>query len=103
MAGYCRRFIPKFADISAPLSDLTGRGLPDKLSWNKIHQEAFDNLRKSLKENTILIAPDYSKPFTLYTDASDRGVGAVLSQMDAEGRDKPVAYYSRKLLPRETR
>ena len=37
----------------------------------------------------------------MYKLASDRGVGAVLSQLDDQGRDRPVAYYSRKLLPRE--
>ena len=41
--------------------------------------------------------------FTLQTDASDRGVGAVLSQTDENGQEHPVAYFSRKLLPRETR
>ena len=39
----------------------------------------------------------------LQTDASDRGIGVVLSQMDEDGHDYPVAYFSRKLLPREER
>lgn len=43
------------------------------------------------------------KPFILQTDASETGIGAVLSQADEEGVEHPVAYYSRKLLPRETR
>ena len=44
---------------------------------------------------------DFSCPFILQTDASEVGVGAVLIQIDAEGCDHPVAYFSRKLLPRE--
>ena len=47
--------------------------------------------------------PDFAKQFILQTDASNRGVGAVLSQLDDEGRDRPIAYFSRKLLPREER
>ncbi len=39
----------------------------------------------------------------MQTDASDRGIGAVLSQLSDEGSEHPVAYYSRKLLPREDR
>jgi hypothetical protein len=44
---------------------------------------------------------DFTKPFIVQTDASERGVGAVLSQESEDGVDKPVAYFSRKLLPRE--
>ena len=51
----------------------------------------------------ILYSPNFTKPFILQTDASDRGTGAVLSQKDDEGHDHPVAYYSRKFLPREER
>ncbi len=49
----------------------------------------------------VLRGPDYSRKFTLQTDASDRGIGAVLTQVDEEGQDQLVAFYSRKLLPRE--
>ena len=45
--------------------------------------------------------PDFSRPFILQTDASEVGVGAILSQIDTEGYDHPVAYFSRKLLSRE--
>ena len=47
--------------------------------------------------------PDFSRPFILQADASEFGVGAVLSQVDAERYDHPVAYFSGKLLPREQR
>ena len=49
----------------------------------------------------VMMNPDFSHPFILQTDASEVGVGAVLSQTDTEGYDHPVAYFSRKLLPRE--
>ena len=56
-----------------------------------------------LKKEPILHCPDYSKQFWLQTDASERGVGAVLSQMGDDGFDHPIAFFSRKLLPREIR
>ena len=46
-------------------------------------------------------SPDFTRQFILQTDASNRGVGAVLSQLDDDEIERPVAYYSRKLLPRE--
>ena len=49
------------------------------------------------------MTPNLDKPFILCTDASGRGVGAVLSQLDSHGAERPVAYYSRKLLTRETK
>ena len=49
----------------------------------------------------VLSSPDFEKTFILQIDASNYGVGAVLSQTDGEGVDHPVAYFSRKLLDRE--
>ncbi|KAJ1161996.1 hypothetical protein NDU88_002476, partial [Pleurodeles waltl] len=51
----------------------------------------------------VLKAPDYSKEFVVQTDASEHGIGAVLSQLNEEGLDQPVAFISRRLLPRERR
>ena len=48
-----------------------------------------------------MMNPDFSCPFILQTDVSEVGVGAILSQTDTEGYNHPVAYFSRKLLPRE--
>lgn len=103
LAGYYRRFIHNFSSIAAPLSDLTAKTMPDKVEWKPEHQQAFEELKKSLQQEPVLQNPDYSRPFTLHTDASNRGVGAVLSQVQADGTDLPVAFYSRKFLPRETR
>ena len=51
----------------------------------------------------MLNSPNFSKPFIVQTDASDRGVEAVLSQCSADNHIHPVAYFSKKLLPREER
>ena len=49
----------------------------------------------------ILYLPDFSKPFIVQVDASERGLGAVLCQTDDEGQEHPIVYNSRKLLDRE--
>ena len=103
LAGYYRRFIPDYASIAAPLSDLTKKAAPTQVPWTANCEHAFQQLKQLLCATPVLQSPDFCKPFVLQTDASDRGVGAVLSQCDAAGQDYPVAYFSRKFLPREER
>ncbi|XP_075786849.1 uncharacterized protein LOC142829675 isoform X2 [Pelodiscus sinensis] len=100
LAGYYRRFIPGFADIAAPLSDLTKSTQPNKVQWSADCEVAFRTLKDQLTKAPVLFHPDFSKPFLLQTDASERGLGAVLSQQ-AEGGEHPIVYLSRKLFPRE--
>ncbi|XP_044158409.1 uncharacterized protein LOC122944239, partial [Bufo gargarizans] len=101
-AGYYRRFIPHFAQIADPLQELL-RGQPKKsprtpvlIEWNEEREIAFQLLKKKLTEPPVLGYPDYSKPFHLYTDASKRGLGAVLAQIQ-EGKERVIAYASRSL------
>lgn len=97
---YCR-FIPQFASVAAPLSDLTRKGQPQLINWTEIQETAFKALKHSLMETPLLLVADPGKPYTLQTDASDRGLGAVLSQASDNWEKLPVAYASRKLLPQE--
>ena len=60
-------------------------------------------LKHHLCSSPVLRNTDFDRPFVLQTDASDHGVGAVLSQVDDAGEEHPVTFYSRKLLPREER
>ena len=102
LAGYYRKFIPNFAGTATVLTDLTRKGQPNKVSWNSAHETAFQSLKEVLSKQPILCMPDLGKPFILRTDASNEGLGAVLLQ-EMDGSKLPVAYASRKLLPREVR
>ncbi|KAI8510586.1 hypothetical protein Bbelb_115020 [Branchiostoma belcheri] len=101
LTGYYRRFIPQYADLAAPLTDLTGSRKPQVVEWTDVCEEAFQVLKGKLCDYPVLQSPDFERPFVLHTDASERGIGAVLSQMDGNGEEHPVVYTSRKLLPRE--
>ena len=103
LTGYYRRFIPNYSSIAAPLTDLTRKSAPNQVTWKEECDKAFHSLKKVLCSSPILCSPDFIKPFFLQTDASERGVGAVLSQRDDDGYDHPISYFSRKLLPREQR
>ncbi|XP_071944659.1 uncharacterized protein [Antedon mediterranea] len=101
LTGYYRKFIPNYADIAAPLTDLTGKKHPDKIKWTPECEDALVKLKQALCSDPVLRNPDFNAEFILQTDASDRGLGAVLSQLGPDGTDHPVLYLSRKMFPRE--
>ena len=94
--GY-RDYIPSYADIALPLTDLTRGKASEKDRWVPEQEQAFQKLKRSLVE-----PPCFDKLFILKVDASDVSLGAALVQ-ETDGREFPVAYASRKLLPRERR
>ncbi|KAG5864485.1 hypothetical protein JTB14_005628 [Gonioctena quinquepunctata] len=93
-----RRFVPNFAEVSKPLSDLTKKNT--KFAWVTAQQQAFLKLEELLTSSPILRQVDFTKPFTLKTDASSYALGACLIQ--GEGSDeRPVEYASRLITPAE--
>lgn len=78
LCSYYRRFIAGFSSLAKPLFRLTEKGREFK--WTSDCQSAFDNLKKCLTTAPILAHPNFSVPFILDTDASQVGLGAVLSQ-----------------------
>jgi len=100
LAGYYRKFVPNFSAIAVPLTDRTRKGESNNVKWEEPQEKAFQTLKAVLSKAPILHLPDVEKPFILRTDASDTGVGGVLMQ-EVGGKKFPVAYASKKLLPRE--
>lgn len=92
LAGYHRRFIKNYGLICRPLHDLLKKG---NFLWTPAHTTAFSQLQQALISAPVLALPNFSQPFVLETDASGKGIGAVLMQ---QGR--PLAYYSSALCPR---
>lgn len=102
MAGFYHRFIANFSARAATLTDRTGSRSPNQIQWTAEAVAAFKDIQQALSGKLVLHSPDFNKPFTLQTDASERGVGAVLLQ-GSKGDQHPVAYISRKLVTREVR
>ena len=107
LVRHYRRFIKGFARIAAPLYDLTSGENKDKKSERvdlpTEALEAFERLKVACLQAPILAFPDFDKPFLLETDASGKGLGAVLSQKQADGRYHPIAYASRIMNDTEQR
>jgi len=93
-AGYYRRFVPQFATIAAPLTALTRQSVT--FEWTSKHQLAFDSLRELLTSAPVLVFPDGDLEYVVDCDASDFGVGGVLSQVQ-DGDERVIAYYSHAL------
>ena len=87
-------------DIEA--SKRTKKGEPDVLRWNRKSEEAYEELKRRHLQHPILRLPQFDKEFILTTDATQEGIGAVLSQ-EYEGVKMSMMYISRKLIPAETR
>ena len=110
--GYYRRFIQDFSRISRPLAELIPEPgkrkrrnsknsiIPEKWEWGTLQQTAFDQLKQQLITFPILGFPQYNLPFELHTDASTKGLGAVLYQEQA-GVKRVIAYASRSLTKSE--
>ena len=78
LTGYYRKFVPRSADISRPLTTLTKKD--KKFEWTPACQKSFDLLKETLCGEPVLKYADTSKPYTLYTDASKFGWAGVLTQ-----------------------
>ena len=107
LVGHYRCFIKGFAKIAAPLHDLTSGDNKDKKSehvdLSSEAREAFDRLKAACLQASILAFLDFNKPFLLETDAFRRGLGAVLSQKQADGQYHPIAYASHVMNETEQR
>lgn len=90
LSGYYRKFIQQYGTMSKPLTELLKKNTP--FVWSPLVHTAFLALKQALIQAPVLALPDFSKPFTLHTDASGIGIGAVLSQ-----NGHPIAYLSKTL------
>jgi len=99
LAGYYRRFVRGFATVAAPLTDLTKHDR--RFDWTTECEQAFQTLKTLISSAPVLKYPRFDREFIIQTDASDVGVGAVLSQLDGDGVKKPVAFASQSLSVRE--
>ncbi|CDJ30653.1 uncharacterized protein EMH_0006960 [Eimeria mitis] len=100
LASYYRNFIPGFARIAAPLTDLLKK--EKQFIWTENEDEAARRLIGHLTSSPVLALPDFDKPFFLTTDASDAAVGVMLShQAIGSKKHQIIACYSHRFTERE--
>ena len=94
LMGYYRKFIKNFTHIAKPMTDLLKNESVNE--WGDAHTAAKQELISIITNAPLLQSPNYSKPFTIATDASNIALGAILSQ-----GGKPVAFLSKTFSDRE--
>ena len=96
------KYVPDYSKIASPLTDLTkGPTKQCKIKWSEECEESFQSLKRALMCEPVLMLPDFDQTFIVQVDASERALGAVLSQLNMAGDEHPVCYASRKWLPSE--
>lgn len=95
MINYYSTFIENCAKILNPIYVLLKK--EKNFEWSKECQEAFNNLKRELMSEKLLTHYDPQLPMKLATDASNEGLGAVLSHIFPNGEEKPITYVSRTL------
>ena len=98
-ANFYRRFIDDFSEIVAPMVALTRKDVPFR--FDLTCRQAFDRLKNSFASAPILRHFDPDLPIVIEADASDHVTAGIISQQDAEGILKPVAYFSKRMNPAE--
>ena len=89
LIGYYRKFVQDYVIIARPLTNLLKK---TQFGWHEEAETPFLALKQAMTTTSILAMPNFNDAFTIETDASGEGIGAVLSQ-----QGKPVAYMSRAL------
>jgi len=104
LLSFYRRYVAGFADLTAPISNLTKNAGSRTIAWTPACEEALQKIKTAFSTAPVLQLPRLDQPFVLRTDASGVGLGAVLMQdSEGDGTLHPCCYASRKLLERETR
>ncbi|GFT11916.1 retrovirus-related Pol polyprotein from transposon 412 [Trichonephila clavipes] len=96
-----RRYIKNFAKRALPLTNLLRKDTP--FEWTSETQEAFDDIKKAILNPPVLALPDQSAELQITTDASSRGIGAVLEQKYPNSEVKPLYFFSKKLNPSQSK
>jgi hypothetical protein len=103
MVQYYRDLWARWSNMLAPLTSLVGECGQTKSTgakgtkkvpwhWDEVHQRAFDHVKATIAKDVVLAYPDYNKVFEIYTDASSKQLGAVITQ-----DNRPIVFFSWKL------
>jgi hypothetical protein len=99
--NFLRRFVSNFAEMVKHITAMLRKG--HEIKWTAEPRKSFDQIKKALTEAPVLVSPDYSKDFMIFSFASFDTVAAVLLQKNDQGKEQPIAFFSKALRDAELR
>jgi hypothetical protein len=93
--NFLRRFVSNFTELVKHIRSMLKKG--NEVKWTVEPRESFVQRKKALTEAPVLISPDYSKYFLIFSFASFDKVAVVLLYRNEEGREQPIAFFSKAL------
>jgi hypothetical protein len=93
--NFLRRFVSNFVELVKFITAMLRKG--NEIKWTAKSRNSFDQIKKALTEAHVLIGPDYSKEFMIFSFASFNTVAVVLLQKNTEGLEQPISFFSRAL------
>jgi hypothetical protein len=99
--NFLRRFVSNFAEEVKLITTMLKKG--NEVRWTPQLRNSFEQIKKALTEAPVLISPDYSKDFLIFSFASPDTVAVVLLQTNDVGLEQPITYFSRTLRDAEVR
>ena len=93
--NFIRRFIPNLAELMKPMQTLLKKDV--KFIWTDEGRNAFDTIKDAISKSPVLVSPDYTKDFMIFSFASEDTIAGVLLQKNIEGFEQPIAFMSRAL------
>jgi hypothetical protein len=93
--NFLRRFIPNLAELLRHITNMLKKDA--KIKWNPKSRSLFEQVKKALTQAPVLISPDFTKDFYLFSFASEHTIAAVLLQKNGEGYEQPIAFFSKSL------
>jgi hypothetical protein len=94
ICSYFRKYVPHYAQLASSLNDMLKKG--SSMKWSTEADKAFTDIKSRLSSKPILRTPDFSKPFSMACDASEKSIGAYLFQI-VDNMEHPICYFSRSL------
>ena len=93
--NFLRRFIAAFTEIVKWITSMLRKD--SNIKWTLEAKQSFEDIKKAIPEAPVLISPDFSKDFFIFSFASEHTIAGVLLQKNQEGNEQPIAFYRKTL------
>ena len=93
--NFLRRFVPSFTEILMNITNMLKKG--HEIKWNAEARKSFWEIKKAISEAHVLVSPDFTKDFSVFSYASEYTIAAVLLQKNDENSEQPIAFFSKML------